>query len=450
MRDYQIKTEPFQYGSIFDLKIHKKVNEHSTAFISGSISRDMEEKYLNDITSNKDTAMKILAVEENGEEKVLFQGIVTGFRLGSVNGYKTLSLELKSATYLMDTSRHIRAFQDKEADYADLIAELMKGYENANYLMKEAHSKIQEFILQYQETDWEFIKRLAGRKQSFIVPADLYPGVRFYFGMPVQDVHDISESDEYQIQVTDGGYPCYIIKTRESYAIGNEIHFLSRKLYIEEIESSYEGKELVHTCYMKPKAGFFKDAAFNYLQIGASLDATVLEVEKDRVRIKIEKDENSSNSYEWWFPYSTVYSSPDGSGWYCMPEIGDRVRVYLPSEKENGAFVISAVHMEEGGLRDQPSKKFFRNREGKEIRLTPDAIMMTNNQGMSIELDDQKGILLTCDKSVLIKAIGDIDISSSESTLSLFAADSVKIMQGRTALIVDEDISFKGGKLKIQ
>lgn len=450
MRDYRIKTEPFQFNSIFDLEIHKKVNEHSTAVISGSINRDKEEEYLYKITGNQDAILKILVIGEDEEENILFQGIVTSFRLNSINGYKTLSLELKSATYLMDTDRHIRAFQDREATYGDLIAELMKGYENGNFLIKEMNTDIEELILQYQETDWEFIKRLAGRKQSFIVPADLYPGVRFYFGMPGQNVYDITDYEEYQIQVTDGGYPCYIIKTRENYGIGNEIHFQQRKLYIEEIVSSYTGNELMHTCYLKPRAEFFKKTFCNYLQIGASLDATVLEVKKDKVRVKIEKDENSTNSYGCWFAYSTVYSSPDGTGWYCMPEIGDRVRVYLPSEKEKEAFVISAVHMEEGGLRENPAKKFFRNREGKEIQLTPGAILMTNNKGMSIELDDNKGITLMCDKSILLKAAGDIDISSTESALSLFAADSVKIMQGGTALIVDEDISFKGGKLKIQ
>lgn len=224
MRDYRIKTEPFQFNSIFDLEIHKKVNEHSTAVISGSINRDKEEEYLYEITGNQDAILKILVIGEDEEENILFQGIVTSFRLNSINGYKTLSLELKSATYLMDTDRHIRAFQDREATYGDLIAELMKGYENGNFLIKEMNTDIEELILQYQETDWEFIKRLAGRKQSFIVPADLYPGVRFYFGMPGQNVYDITDYEEYQIQVTDGGYPCYIIKTREN--IFEPIHYI--------------------------------------------------------------------------------------------------------------------------------------------------------------------------------------------------------------------------------
>ena len=55
-----------------------------------------------------------------------------------------------------------------------------------------------------------------------------------------------------------------------------------------------------------------------------------------------------------WFPYATVYSSGDGTGWYCMPEIGDKIRLYFPTEKEQDAYVISAYHEGNGGLRKNP------------------------------------------------------------------------------------------------
>lgn len=34
-----------------------------------------------------------------------------------------------------------------------------------------------------------------------------------------------------------------------------------------------------------------------------------------------------------------------GSGWYCMPEKGDEIRLYIRTVKEKHAYVISSVHL---------------------------------------------------------------------------------------------------------
>ena len=77
--------------------------------------------------------------------------------------------------------------------------------------------------------------------------------------------------------------------------------------------------------------------------IGASLDSTVTEVRGDVVRVSLRTDAKSGAGK--WFSFSTVYSSPDGSGWYCMPEPGDEIRLYFPTEQEKHGYVISAVHL---------------------------------------------------------------------------------------------------------
>lgn len=39
-----------------------------------------------------------------------------------------------------------------------------------------------------------------------------------------------------------------------------------------------------------------------------------------------------------WYTYSTFYST-----FYCMPEIGDRVHLYIPSMKEEQAFILNSI-----------------------------------------------------------------------------------------------------------
>ena len=75
---------------------------------------------------------------------------------------------------------------------------------------------------------------------------------------------------------------------------------------------------------------------------------SVLSVSRDKVKVHIKADGSQDVGTAKWFPYSTVYSSPVGTGWYCMPEVNDKVRLYFPNEKEEDAYVISSIHLEGG------------------------------------------------------------------------------------------------------
>ena len=49
------------------------------------------------------------------------------------------------------------------------------------------------------------------------------------------------------------------------------------------------------------------------------------------LEVSIDDDENNSDD-KAFLNYATVYSSPEGGSWYCMPEVGDRVIVKFPDD----------------------------------------------------------------------------------------------------------------------
>ena len=65
--------------------------------------------------------------------------------------------------------------------------------------------------------------------------------------------------------------------------------------------------------------------------IGAALFAKVSQVENELVKVSIDDDENDSGD-KAFLNYATVYSSPEGGSWYCMPEVGDMVIVKFPDD----------------------------------------------------------------------------------------------------------------------
>mgnify|MGYP002512963119 FL=1 len=184
--------------------------------------------------------------------------------------------------------------------------------------------------------------------------------------------------------------------------------------------------------------------------VGLSLMGRVNAIEKEQVQICLDNDENRQSG-NCWFAFSTVYSSPDGTGWYCMPEKGDAVRLYFPTEKEENAFVSSAFHENTGaGLRTKPEIKRWRNKEGKEICLTPEKILITNNCGMSVELSEQRGIKVKSNASVNIEASENIYISSSGASLEFAAANKIVFQQGNSTMELSDGIKLAGSTVKIQ
>jgi len=167
------------------------------------------------------------------------------------------------------------------------------------------------------------------------------------------------------------------------------------------------------------------------------------------VRVEVIGDENESQTDTIWFPYSTVYSTPNGPGWYCMPEVGDHVRLHVPSELESDAYVISAVHMGDSPDRQNPDHKSIKTIYGKELLMTPDLIRMTNNQGVAIEIDDNVGIRIISEKDIQIQAASNITINSEDASLLMAGTQTVDITQRGASIHIDDDISFTGAKFRI-
>ena len=209
------------------------------------------------------------------------------------------------------------------------------------------------------------------------------------------------------------------------------------------------GNELYHTYHMRRKTGLSVPVAYNTRLSGASLFGRVLNVDRERVTIRLTEDENKGGSGTRWFPYASVYSSPDGTGWYCMPETGDQIRLYFPAERETEAYAASAYHEGDGGLRTNPACKFWRNKEGKEIQLSPDKILLTNNQGTYIELSDAEGIKMVSEGTVSIRANGTMFITSQNSSIELSATDKIRLKQGETEMKLGGDLYLTGAQVKL-
>ena len=463
MRDYQIKIEPFEYVALQDMEIHKGINCHADAKLILRIKDDRRDAYLGRLYA--DTWVKVTAEGETGMSTTLFYGIVTDFAMDQ-DGYETLlRLKAESGTVLMDDKEHYRVFQNKDTACSRLFGQITAGYAGGRVQLTEGEGDRTEGVLmQYHETDWAFLKRLASLHNRYLTPDASRKGCCYTVGLPegieqsfaAPDITLTLDARTYR-QIAGNGVKglqmadmlTLTATDREIYQLGDFMLYEGGKYYVYDIITRYIGAECVHEYKFRRKEGLRTLPEEHQNVAGCSFEAVVTGVQRDTVQIDIEGDEWQSSDGKKWFSYATVYSSPDGTGWYSMPEEGDTVRLYVP-DQEGRCLVVSSVHKETDSARQNPDHKSLKTKYGKEILLTPDTVLITNNQGMTIEMNDQEGISMTSDKDILIQADGEMTIASGSASLLMAAEEILQVRQGGTTMTLSDDIYFTGGEFRIQ
>ena len=449
MRAELLETVDFEFIDIQEFYSELLPNKHGRAIIGGTISGAKKEEYL----SSGGKLTQIITKTDEDKSIVLFCGIITSCNIKSNGDVHYMTLGLMTQSILMDGKEHIRTFQNAGVSYRDIIDIIIENYNNSAFIMTSGDGKkTSGFMCQYKETDWEYIKRLAFSANTVIYPDYSVEGVKFFIGLPCRQ-EKLLRSEYYELGVDSGdesllnsGKAYYKVAVREHYDIGERLTFLDEKLAVVARVSRLEHREVINEYILMKESDVKTKAYQNEKLIGAALFAKVCQVENELVRVSIDDDENNSGD-KAFLNYATVYSSPEGGSWYCMPEVGDRVIVKFPDANEQNIYVQNAFHVGSAGGRDNPEIKFFKNKEGKEIRLSPESVLITDNNGSSIELKDNKGISIKSSGMISIVAKTEVLIESSNAGISLISPTSVQITQNGTQIEMNDGITNKGSKV---
>lgn len=101
----------------------------------------------------------------------------------------------------LDEKKNKRSFQDKKVRYSKLLWEVLKPYGNV-YVNSEYNQLTKRIYLQYDETDWEFINRIAGYMNALVIPDMTRDNLGLSFG--IKKRKDLS-----------GGFGLYMLDERE-------------------------------------------------------------------------------------------------------------------------------------------------------------------------------------------------------------------------------------------
>ncbi|MHC1686032.1 MAG: phage baseplate assembly protein V [Clostridiaceae bacterium] len=459
-----IIVEPYKFEKVIKLKITSELNEHSKLVISGILPEEKMDEYVENASGNEVITVSI----KKGEGKsIIFTGMVTNILVEASMDVRSLTVEALSITYKMDIKKKKRSFQNKSTLYSGIFNKITGEYANSQAIDEASKgANIGGLLVQYNETDWEFIKRLASHFNAPLVPAPKVPGVKYYIGVPNQQDKVNLEEFNYSIKKDLKGYRVksenditylseqnlvsYVITSNKILDLCSIVIFKGRNLYVYRCEINMDNGVLLNKYILRDFKGLSRRKILNYGISGASLFGHILDVSKDRVKVSLDIDKGGAPG-TMWFPYSTVYSSPDGSGWYCMPEVGDKIRLYFPNENEKKAFVVSSVNMNssDSTKRCDPSVKSIATKYGKQIVFQPGAVEIVANGNLLVRLSDDGGIEINSDKKIVLDAKEDIEINS-KTKIILQGEEEVKLTQASANMTIKDDVTISGEKVKMQ
>lgn len=464
---HNLKISPYDLANIQDVTITKMINEHAVLKFSGIVPEHMKDSYVS--MTGPDTQVQVSQVDEDGGSKPLFAGLVQKIEIHSVRDVYHIVVEAISHTYQLDVKRESRSFQNKGMAYSSLINKITADYPGIDVIDTASKgASIGNFTIQYEETDWEFLKRMASRFSTGLVPASSFDEPKFFFGIPdgsskgkLEDFHytihkrisRYRDRTKHRVQgIDENDFIYYEVETDKVMDIGHSVDFQGKRLYIAEVHTQMSNGLLKHKYSLCTKKGMVQNKIFLMSIVGASIQGKIIDVSKDNVRIHLDIDPVQNKGEAHWFPYSSVYTAEGNSGWYCMPELGDYVRVYFPSHKEEDGVASSSVRKDNNeGTNNKmgnPDVKMLRTAAGKELMFGPSEIMLSAKDGETfIKLSDNGGIEIISNKEIKLTAKENITMSS-EKKVVITAADEIQMTCKESNIKMDGNVIITGNEVK--
>ncbi len=400
--------------SLWDMEIACKVNEHGTLILIAALPEEQGA----DVLCTDWTDSQIFIGKQDDEQPLLFSGKIESVEATKKNRAWQVKVKCTGGSAALDRIPKKRSFQNTEMTYPDIVKEVTIGYTDITYVWNVDDVRVLgQPLIQYEETDWAFLKRLCSHFHGVLVSE--CAGETFAFGMGQGKRRNLAHA-EILGQGFDSGYfrngccedglpreaAFYLeVRTRENWQTGDWIIWNDRRYQVYEKTVTYRNGELLICCRLGAEGTFYQKKRYNEKLAGVRLDGTVRKTQEEDVYIQLDIDEKECAEYAWpWTPETNNIS-------YCMPEPGMKAVLYLGTQEEkDGRVVLAGRRIRDDRSRDR-YEKCFQTKNHKMAGIYPGHIIQgTEHLQKMLCMSDRMGIEIFGDTDMSLEAAGRIQI----------------------------------------
>lgn len=449
----RLSVSPFALDSIVEMKVDQALNQHASLYLKGVIPKETGDSGIVDTDDST-------AVTVSDQDGVLFSGLIQDIRASFEGQVYYLEVWAVSFSIRADTNVLSRSFQDAGMNYQQ-IAELMGGEDGLSIGMETSPLPVNNILLQYQETNWEFLKRIASHNNSVLLPSAESAG--FYFGIPRGKQKGSLRSYRFSVgknlkrfrKFSGAGVDIvpedsmeYVVTADDSVlTIGDSVDYDGNTLIVNEARIHLADAVLTCRYTLCSENGLKVPAAFNQHITGLTLPGQVLEVKDDTVKVLLCVDKSQDTASAYAFPYITPYSAENHTGLYLMPEVDDVVNIQFPTEDESMAVALSSCRQAASDRTGDPEVKYLRTPHDKEIRISDKEILITaKTGGLYVKLNEEDGIEIYSQHDIMVNTLSNMDVTAA-GHISVTAGTNLIFNAGiGCSIIAGKAIDARAGK----
>lgn len=478
---------------IQEFVLDENINEHQKLEIQLEMD-DGQRKNLERIIEKEDVGIEIeLANVDKDVKRRVFSGIVDYFEILDYGSYGCRILMRafsKSVLFDRKNEKKYRVFQDRNLMFSDIIDEINKDYADKKLEIKYsdiAKKQIGSLIVQFDETDWEFLVRLASQLKTgmFVIEQGI-----ILFG--IVEMGEIKKENKYFSDyslVRDYKNLYYKVQSNKVINLGDTVSISENAVENEENDKDSSGNKgnfsvLKTRIFLKDfilKSEFLATdmksyhifKKYNEKIKGCRIEANVERVFEDGGIAKMEvkfaeglkkivqersNEESNDKAYDDYgikrFPlsYQTFYSQTN-TGFFCTPEVNDTVEVYFPNEDERFAKVSWAINNKGNGrFSDYTKRNFQVNQSDFNFSLNLNTFEVKMAEKYSVESPNivenadnfvnkaNQNMIVASNNYLGIESIGDADFYGSK--INIIGKEKEITMES-----LSSDVRIKGKKV---
>ena len=478
---------------IQEFVLDENINEHQKLEIQLEMD-DEQRKNLERIIEKEDVGIEIeLANVDKDVKRRVFSGIVDYFEILDYGSYGCRILMRafsKSVLFDRKNEKKYRVFQDRNLMFSDIIDEINKDYADKKLEIKYsdiAKKQIGSLIVQFDETDWEFLVRLASQLKTgmFVIEQGI-----ILFGMV--EMGEIKKENKYFSDyslVRDYKNLYYKVQSNKVINLGDTVSISENAVENEGNDKDSSGNRgnfsvLKTRIFLKDfilKSEFLATdmksyhifKKYNEKIKGCRIEANVERVFEDSGIAKMEvrfaeglkkivqersNEESNDKAYDDYgikrFPlsYQTFYSQTN-TGFFCTPEVNDTVEVYFPNEDERFAKVSWAINNKGNGrFSDYTKRNFQVNQSDFNFSLNLNSFEVKTAEKYSVESPNivenadnfvnkaNQNMIVASNNYLGIESIGDADFYGSK--INIIGKEKEITMES-----LSSDVRIKGKKV---
>ena len=338
---------------------------------------------------------KLEIVHEDEEEEKIFTGVIQQVELLEEGQQAILSIGAVSYLWKMDIEKKSRSFQNLNLTYKEVAEMVIQEY-GADMQWNVSDRQLNAPLIQYQETDYCFLRRIISHVKGDILTEDFRPGRSFDVGLKNGSIGKELDINRYV-------YSCISFKMKEKdacimgkYRIGYEIKGMDlvragdclqidgKSFYVMDSHISFDHNDLNCVCQVFEKQCFEAEKIPADTLKGTVLTGKILKTGQEKIRLHLDIDKEQAEDETYAFFWKPV----TGNLLYCMPEEGTKAALYFEKADESTGTVIYNIREngEECGETSDYHNRYFTTKDSKSMYLKPSEMGLLNMSGENAEI----------------------------------------------------------------